>query len=416
MSRLEMSIAWRYLRSRRGSSLLSFISVIAIGGVVVGVSALIVIIGVMNGLQTDLREKILVGSPHVRVLTYGDDLKMPEWRDAMKRVKSHSEVVGASPFVLTEAGVSARKDYATGAYVYGLPPGAAGSLDITGIRKHATAGDFSFRTLQGDIRGAVLGAKLAGRLNAYPGDTVRLVAFQGTKLNPVTGMPATTVILLEVTGLFQTGMYEYDNAYVYVPISVAQELTGFGEAVTGLEVRVRDIWDAKRIAVQLDTTLRFPYRAVDWQEQNSSLFQALKLEKLGMAIILLLIVVVAAFNIVSTLTMVVTDKTREIGILRAMGMTARSIGRIFFAQGLVIGLVGTLLGLTVGLGAALALDQYKLITLDPSVYFIDHLPVSLEVGDVLLIVFASIVIAALATLYPARQAAKLFPLDAIKHE
>ena len=416
MSKLELSIAWRYLRSRRGSSLLSFISVIAIGGVVVGVSALIVIIGVMNGLQTDLREKILIGSPHVRVLTYGDDLKMADWETAIRQVKRHADVTSAAPFVLTEAGVTAGKEYATGAYVYGLPPEGTGFPDITGIRRHATVGDFRFRTLQGDIRGAVLGSKLASRLNAFPGDTVRIISFQAGKLNPVTGMPATTVLQLEVTGLFQTGMYEYDNAYVYVPMAVAQELTGFGQAVTGLEVRVRDLWDANRIAAELDTTLRFPYRAIDWQAQNSSLFQALKLEKLGMAIILLLIVVVAAFNIVSTLTMVVTDKTREIGILRAMGMTARSIGRIFFVQGLVIGLVGTLLGLAVGLAAAFALGRGKLISLDAAVYFIDHLPVSLEVGDVTVIVLSSIAIAALATVYPARQAAKLFPLDAIKHE
>jgi lipoprotein-releasing system permease protein len=363
-----------------------------------------------------LREKILIGSPHVRVLTYGDDLKMPDWRSAIGKVRSHPEVIAAAPFVLTEAGVSAQRDYATGAYVYGLIPEAAGVPDITGIRKHATAGNFTFRTLQGDVRGAVVGKLLAGRLNAYPSDTIRLVSFQGTKLNPVTGMPTTTVVQLEVTGLFETGMYEYDNAYIYVPLRVAQELTGFGDAVTGLEVRTRDLWKATEVSTALDTLLRFPYRSVDWQEQNRSLFQALKLEKLGMAIILLLIVIVAAFNIVSTLTMVVTDKTREIGILRAMGMTARSIARIFFVQGLVIGVVGTTLGAALGVGVALALGKYKLITLDAQVYFIDHLPVSMEAGDVLLIVAASIAIAAIATIYPARQASRLFPLDAIRHE
>ena len=170
------------------------------------------------------------------------------------------------------------------------------------------------------------------------------------------------------------------------------------------------------MARQIEAELKYPFFARDWQEQNSSLFQALKLEKLGMGVILLLIVLVAAFNIVSTLTMVVTDKTREIGILKAMGLPARSVRRIFFLQGLVIGLVGTLGGLLLGMAASVALEHYKFIKLDPSVYFIDHLPVATEWGDVLLTVGASIVVAALATLYPAMQAAKLYPLEAIRHE
>jgi lipoprotein-releasing system permease protein len=166
----------------------------------------------------------------------------------------------------------------------------------------------------------------------------------------------------------------------------------------------------------IEDTLGFPYRTDDWQQQNSPLFHALKLEKFGMSFILLLIVLVAAFNIVSTLTMVVTDKTREIGILRAMGMPARSIRRIFFAQGVVIGIVGTLVGLLIGLIASVMIDRYKLIALDPTVYFIDHLPVATQFLDVASIVLASLLIAALATVYPARQAARLFPVEAIRHE
>jgi lipoprotein-releasing system permease protein len=181
-------------------------------------------------------------------------------------------------------------------------------------------------------------------------------------------------------------------------------------------VKTVNRWEAPRVAKQLADSLGFPYRTEDWQQQNSSLFQALKLEKLGMTVILLLIVLVAAFNIVSTLTMVVTDKTREIGILKTMGMSARSVKRIFFAQGIVIGLVGTLGGLGLGLVAAIAVDRLRLIPLDPAVYFIDHLPIDSRPLDVALIVFASLAIAALATLYPARQAARLYPVEAIRHE
>ena len=211
-------------------------------------------------------------------------------------------------------------------------------------------------------------------------------------------------------------MYEYDDHYVFLSLDAAQHLAQLGSSVTGLEVRTHTRADAQQVGRVLADSLGFPYRTEDWQAQNSSLFQALKLEKFGMTFILLLIVLVAAFNIVSTLTMVVTDKTREIGILRAMGMPARSIRRIFFAQGVVIGLVGTLAGLLVGLAASIAVDRYKLIALDPSVYFIDHLPVATQAQDVALIVLASLVIAALATLYPARQAARLFPVEAIRHE
>ena len=416
MTRLELSIAWRYLRSRRGSRLLSFISVIAIGGVAVGVAALIIIMGVMNGLQSDLREKILVGSPDVRVLSYGDDLKLTSWPEVLAKVQRQPGVVAAAPFVLTQAGITAGHDYAEGAYVYGLEPQGAGAAEVTTIRQHARTGDFRFASSDGKGRGVVLGRLLAMRLNSFPGDTVRLVSFAGRRINAVTGTMMPAVFLYEVTGIFETGMFEYDNAYVYLALPVAQEFAGLGAAVTGIEVKSTNRWTANTLAASLSKALGFPYRTVDWQEQNRSLFQALKLEKLGMGVILLLIVVVAAFNIVSTLTMVVADKTREIGILKAMGLPARSIRQVFVWQGVFIGCVGTGLGLAGGIVGAVALDKYRLIALDPSVYFIDHLPVRVEVLDVGLTVLASIVIAALATMYPAQQAARLYPVDAIRHE
>lgn len=413
---IELAIAFRYLRSRRGSRLLSFISMIAIGGVVVGVSALIVVMGVMNGLQRDLREKILVGSPDVRILTYGEDLKMTDWRSVLDRVKRVKGVVAAAPFVLTQGLVSAGHEYVTGTYIMGLEPQSRDAPNVTTIRQHAVQGDFRFASADGRQRGVVLGKLLAERLNAFPGDSVQLVTLSGTQLSPVTGTYVPRPIWFEVTGVFESGMYEYDNAYVYASLASAQELAGFNAAVTGLEVRTTDRWGAAEIGAELATLLGFPYRAVDWQEQNSSLFQALKLEKLAMGVILLLIVLVAAFNIVSNLTMVVTDKTREIGILKAMGMTARSIKRVFFAQGLTIGLFGTALGVLLGFAVSLALGKYKLIRLNPEVYMIDHLPVANEFADVLLIVAASIAVAAIATLIPARQAARLYPIEAIRHE
>jgi lipoprotein-releasing system permease protein len=418
MTRLELGIAWRYLRSRRGSKLLSFISVIAIGGVVVGVSALIVIIGVMNGLQQDLREKILVASPSVRVLSYGDDLILTDWRASIAKVRRVPGVVAVAPFVQTQALASAGHAYSTPAQIVGIPAAGPGVPDVTAIRQHvmANAGDFRFVSGDGERRGAVLGKYLSEKLNAVPGQRIRLVALPPGGLGKLAEGAPPRVFDFEVTGVFETGLFEYDDQYIYLDLAAAQEVAGIDSAVTGLEVRTENRWDSPLVAAVIDTALGYPARTVDWQEQNKTLFQALKLEKMGMTIILLLIVFVAAFNIVSTLTMVVTDKTREIGILKAMGMPARSIRRIFFAQGLVIGAVGTTLGFLIGMAVAVALDRYRLIKLDPSIYFIDHLPVALEALDVAVIVLCSLGIAALATLYPSAQAAKLYPIDAIRHE
>ena len=414
MSRLEFRIAFRYLRSRRGSKLLSLISMIAIGGVVVGVSALIVIMGVMSGLQNDLREKILIGSPDVRVLSFGQDMVMKDWRPVLAKVQKNPEVVAAAPFVITKALVGAGHQYSDGAYVVGILPEGEGGAPVTSIRDHATAGDFRFETTDGKGRGAVLGAKLANRLGVYPGvDSITLTTI-GSEVSPVTGTPIPREVRLEVTGIFDTGMYEYDNGYVYVSLPVAQELAGLNGSVTGVELRTSDRWKAHAVSEQLATALGYPYRTEDWQAQNSSLFQALKLEKAGMTLILMLIILVAAFNIVGTLTMVVADKTKEIGILRAMGMPAASIRRIFLAQGFMIGIVGTGLGLAVGLAAAFALDRGRLIRLDPTVYFIDHLPVARQPVDIAMTVLASLLIAAVATIYPAVQASRLLPVEAMR--
>lgn len=413
---LELTIAGRYLRSRRSSRLVSLITLIATGGVTVGVMALIVVMGVMNGLQTDLREKILVASPHLRILTYGEGLRLDDWPQVLDKVRREPDVLAAAPFVLSQGLLSAGHDYAQGVAVLGIEPDT-GALAVTPLPRSFVSGDLTFRTTRRDVEGGiVLGRRLAERLSAFTGDKVTMASPAGSKFNAAIGAFVPKYWQFEVTGQFETGMYEYDNSYVVLARPLAQRFAALDEAVTGLDVRLRDPWLAREVGRIIEDSLGYPYRALDWQSQNASLFSALQLEKLAMGLILLLIVIVAAFNIVSTLTMVVTDKTREIGILRAMGLPARAIRRVFVWQGAAIGVIGTALGTGLGVLLARLVDHRHLIALDPSVYFIDHLPVRVDPMDLSVIVLASIIVATGATLYPALQAAGLAPVDAIRDE
>jgi lipoprotein-releasing system permease protein len=415
-SRLEWRIARRYLRSRRGSRTASLTTVISTGGVAVGVMALIVVLGVMNGLRNDLRERILVANPHLRILTYGAGLRMDDWRKVLATVRRQPGVVAAAPEVISQAGITAGQDYGEGVNLVGFDTDT-GAHSVTSLPHAIKKGDLSFRTSKPNVDGGILlGVRLANRLSVYPGDVVTLVPVTEAKVNPALGVAVPRFWRFEVTGLFDTGMFQYDNQFVVVRRDVAQRFTGLGDAVSGIAVRVADPDQAPVIGAAIEQRLGYPYRALDWQTQNASLFSALQLEKLAMGLIIFFIMVVAAFNIVGTLTMVVSDKTREIGILRAMGLTSPAVARVFLLQGAVIGGVGTAIGLTAGLVVAYVVDKSGWIRINPAVYFIDHLPVHVEASDVLVIVLASLAIAVLATVYPSRAAAGLTPVDAIRHE
>ena len=413
-SRLELGIALRYLRSRRRGRGISLNTLIATGGVAVGVMALIVVLGVMNGLRDDLRDRILVASPHLRILTYGAGLRVDDWRDVLDRIRGTDGVVAAAPEIITESIITTGADYATTVNVLGVATDSA-ALAVTDLPAVLREGDLSFRTRREGVDGAVLlGWRLAQRINARPGDLVSLVPPSAAKVNRALGVAMPRFWRFEVTGVFDTGMYQYDQQFVVMSLPVAQAFTGIGDAVSGLQVRVADAWRAPEVGKVLESKLGYPYRSLDWQTQNASLFSALKLEKLGMGLVIFFIMLVAASNIVGTLTMMVAEKTREIGILQAMGLTREAVGRVFLLQGAMIGLVGVGLGLALGLLVAGVVDG--LIRIDPTVYFIDRLPVKVEASDVLVVVAASFVLALSATLWPSRGAARLEPVEAIRHE
>ncbi len=415
-SRLEWSIARRYLQSRRKGRFLSLNTLIATGGVTVGVAALVVVLGVMNGLRDDLRERILVANPHLRVLTYGSGLRIDNWRKALEIILRDSSVVAAAPEVISQSILTAGRDYAEAVNILGFEADT-GTMAVTTLPQKIVHGDLRFATTNSSVDGGIiLGERLADRFGIAVGDVVTLIPPRPPKVNAALGIAVPRLWQYEVTGVFNTGMFQYDNQFVLMSLPASQQFAGLDSAVSGIEIRLRNPDEAPAVGRRLEEQLGFPYRSLDWQDQNRGLFSALKLEKLAMGLVIFFIMIVAAFNIVGTLTMVVTDKTREIGILQAMGVRGRSIGRIFLLQGALIGAVGTFIGLVLGLGIAYVVDRSGLVRIDPAVYFIDKLPVHVQPLDVLVVVVASFLLAVVATIFPARAAARLTPVEAIRHE
>jgi len=407
----EPFIARRYLRSKRRRAVFPLITLLGVAGVAVGVMILITVTAVMTGAERHFQERVLSVSAHLIVMRYGEPFR--DYGEIGRRVEAVDGVVATAPFIYAQGLLRSAKGTA-GCVVRGIDPGREGQtatvLPPAALEKLVE--DFARRREAPGPPGIVLGRELAGRLEVAPGDQLFLLTPRPTGRDTAQ-VPA--MERLQVLATIETGLYDFDNSLAYLHLADTQRLMGSGDAVTGIAVRLADIYRAAEVKERITAELGFPYWAKDWMQLYHNMFSALKLQKTVMFIILTLIVLVAALNIAGTLFMMVTEKTRDIAILKAMGATDRSIGRIFVIKGMWIGLSGTLIGLAGGFALCALLRRYTFVKLDPKIYPFTRLPVDVQALDVALIVGFALLICYLATLYPSRRAARLNPVDGFRY-
>lgn len=421
----EIFVGLRYLRAKRRNRTISLNTFVSIAGITLGVAALIGTVGIMTGFKEDIQAKILGTTAHIIVQDRMKD-GMTDYDSIATKVQQVPEVVAATPFVLKQVLLTTQTGV-QGIVIRGIDPEREGN--VTELAKNLAAGQLA--DLQKPVKikqpppdnptgppvetekpGIILGKELALRLGVFMGDTVNVVSPPAGPIGAMGMVPK--IRTFAVVGIFQSGMYEYDSSLAYIDLAEAQKFFNIGATATGVEIKVTDVFRASDIARSVEQSLGFAYGARDWMQMNRNLFSALKLEKTMMFLLLVLITIVASFNIISTLTMIVTEKQREIAILKAMGATSTSIRRIFMLNGLIIGLTGTTIGIPLGYAFLWLIQTFW--TFDPTVYYISRIPVHVLASDVLLVAGSAILISFAATVFPSRQAAKLEPVAALRYE
>jgi len=421
-----MIIGLRYLRAKRRQRTISLNTFISIAGITLGVAALIGTLGIMTGFKEDLQAKILGTTAHIIVQERGTN-DMKNYTDVLQQINAVPGVIAAAPFIFKQVLITS-KSSVQGVILRGIHTEQEVQVtdlqanikfgDLAGLKNPSLVPPESGRSLSGqdpspsaNRPGIILGKELSMRLGVFIGDSINVVSPVG----PIKSFTMTPKIRpYTVVGIFESGMFEYDSSLSYISLEEAQKFFGLGDTVTGIQVKVNDVFLAKEISQRLEATLGLSFLARDWMQMNQSLFSALKLEKTMMFLLLVLITLVASFNIVGTLTMIVNEKQREIAILKAMGATPQSIMQIFMLNGLVIGLVGTCIGVPLGYSFLWLIQNYW--TFDASVYYISRIPVHILPLDVVLVATSAILISFIATFYPSWQAAKLDPVSALRYE
>ena len=406
----EFFVARRYLFSKRKQAFIYVISLMSVLGVALGVAALVIVLGVYNGLTTDMREKILGANAHGMVLsTLPDGFALDP--GVMDRVLATPGVTGATPFIYSEVMLSAGTGV-KGLILRGIDPVQAPKvLSMLQTIKRGSVEDLA----RADTPpGIILGEELTKRLGLALGSRINLLSPSGQR--STSGFQP-RIRPFVVVGIFKTGMYEYDSSLAFLSLDASRDLLGMPkDYLSGIEITVADLFKADEVTAALNSTIGHRFYARSWMDMHAILIAALKLEKIGMFILLAMVVLIGSFSIVATLVMLVMEKTRDIAVMMSMGATRGMIRRIFMYQGVIIGLVGTLLGYALGLGVGFLLKKYQFIKLPENVYTLDHLPIIITVSDVLIIGAAAMILCFLSTLYPARQASRLKPAEALRYE